>query len=326
MKLPISQLFAKKEKQAYLLGVLLYDERIKVIIFSQNSTSLQIITHHEELLPALLDEITLEQLTDVFDKAIGVAENKLPENADLKQTIFGVKQEWTQDKKIKKEYLLKLKKISEDLDLEPIGFIVFTESLIHLLEQEQGVPVSGILVEVGKRSLTTSVLRASKIVESREGPITHSVASTVDQLLQQIITVEILPSKLLVSVDASDRELEKQFEQHSWTKTLPFLHDPQIHILPSNFDLKAIAAGTATQLGLTLNDVELSAEPLPETTKKESQFESEEETTKEDAFDVKDTPPEEHLESPDRFGFVQNRDIDSIPPPTISELDRKSVV
>jgi len=305
MKLPISQLFAKKEATIYLLGILLYDERLKVIIFNQNESSLQIVTHHEELLPATLDECSHEQLIESFDKAIGIAENKLPENADLRKTIFGVKQDWVEEEKIKKDYLIKLKKISEELDLEPIGFIVFTESLSHLISQKQDAPLSGILVEVEKETLTLSILRAGKIIESKTDTIKQSEAVTVDNLLQQITDIEILPSKLLISETFRKKNLKKQFEDHEWSKTLPFLHEPQIQILPSGFDLQAIAVGTATQLGLVLNEVELVPENLSNHTPvvdEQNHISSEQE--------------DGEFKTPEAFGFVHNKDIDSVPTKT----------
>src|SRR3990172_6833585 len=50
-------------------------------------------------------------------------------------------------RKIKKEYLGKLKKISDSLDLKPMGFLVVTEAISHLLQKEEGAPVSAILCE-----------------------------------------------------------------------------------------------------------------------------------------------------------------------------------
>ena len=66
------------------------------------------------------------------------------------KTIFGVKGSWVDESKINPEKLAKLKKISDELGLIPIGFLVIFEAIAFLLEKEEGAPVTTILAETGK--------------------------------------------------------------------------------------------------------------------------------------------------------------------------------
>jgi len=51
----------------------------------------------------------------------------------------------------------RLKKASDELGLEPIGFLVSAESIVNLLQKDEGAPVTAVLVEMGQKFITVSV-------------------------------------------------------------------------------------------------------------------------------------------------------------------------
>ena len=56
-----------------------------------------------------------------------------------------------------------------------------------------------------------------------------------------------MPARIVVFDGAEDQSQE--FINHRWSKSLPFLHLPQVTTLPSEFDAKAVLFGAATQMG-----------------------------------------------------------------------------
>jgi hypothetical protein len=255
MNLPFFKKFNKKIVPLYFLVLVLRDEKTEAVIFEELEGKAKIVGQKEEHFSTSIDAISQEELLEKLDKAISQAESSLPENIQTTKTIFGVKESWTDNDQIKKEYLAKLKKTSEELGLVPIGFLVISQAISHLLQKEEGVPVSAILTEVNKRSLTVTLLRAGKSIETKSSEIHDSIPFTVDTLLKHFDIPEILPSRIIIF--NGNEDLSQEFISHTWSKSLPFLHLPQVTNLPHGFDAKAVLFGAATQMGFEVLEKDL---------------------------------------------------------------------
>src|SRR3989344_289542 len=149
MKLPFSlPRFKKQEKSEYFLALLLRDEKVSAVILEESEGKMRTIGSHEELFSSSIEQIPEGEWLTILDKAISKAEESLPTAVETHKTVFGVKEEWVEESRIKKEYLSRLKKASEELDLSPLGFLVITEAIVHLIQQEEGAPVTAILADI----------------------------------------------------------------------------------------------------------------------------------------------------------------------------------
>lgn len=279
MNLPFFSFFGKKEKKQYFLTLLLYEEKVTALVFEEFLGKIQILGRHEEYFETSSEEATLDEWLEVLDKAISTAESALASNVETQKTLFGIQKNWTEDSKIKKEHLAKLKKITDTLGLLPIGFLIIPEAIAHLLKKEEGAPVSAILVEVDRKNIFVSILRAGRLLETKKAKIEDSVSQTTDRILHHFTSHEVLPSRIIIFDGEDNEKLSQEFISHSWSKSLPFLHVPQITVLPIDFDTKAIIFGAATQMGFEVLE------------KEEAPTISEKETTTSD------------------FGFVEEKDI-----------------
>lgn len=250
MKLPIPALFGKKSPSNYYLALLLRDEKAVAVVLEELQGKLHIKGIGETTFSTHLEDIPFEELLESLDRAISKAEDTLPPNVETEQTVFGVKDGWVEDKKIKKEYLTKLKKLCDSLSLQPIGFMVIAEAISHLLSEEEGAPLSAILSEIGKHQITLTLFRANRILEVHSARIEDSIPQTVDRLLHHF-TTDVLPSRIVVFNGGEGEELAQKFIAHHWSKSIPFLHVPQISVLPEGFDNKAMVYGAAEQMGFT---------------------------------------------------------------------------
>ncbi len=263
MKLPIPHLsFGKKQpKKAYFLCLLLRDEQISAYILEETNGQLQLVSKQEEVLPASIEQETPEQWLEILDRIISKAEEALPKDILTHKTMFGVKEGWVEDKKIKKEYLTKMKQVCDSLDLQPIGFLVITEAIAHQMQEEEGAPLTAILVEIGKQKLTVSHIRAGRIIETQHTAIIESPAQTVDALLKHFTSVTVLPSRIVVYDGINTDQIVQDFISHQWSKSLPFLHMPQITSLPHGFDAQSVILGAAEQMGLQVSNLNLNMLP-----------------------------------------------------------------
>src|SRR3989344_1994733 len=258
MKLPSLPFLEKKEKQEYFLALVLRNEKVNAVFFEEMDGMVKVLGKHTEYFENSIEQASSEELLEILDKAISTAEQFLPQSSETVKTIFGVKGSWVENNKIKKDYLLKLKKISDELGLIPIGFLVIFEAIAHLLQKEEGAPVSTVLVETGEKFVSVALLRAGRIIESKTSEILESPAQTTDNLLKHFSSSEILPARIIILSD--DEDESQEFINHIWSKSLPFLHLPQVTTLPLEFDGRAILFGAAKQMGFDVLDAEISKE------------------------------------------------------------------
>lgn len=292
----------KKENFSYFLVLILRNNKANAVIFEESGGTVKIINESSEPFKESVEESSEEDFLNVLDKVISKAESLLPENVETQKTIFGVKENWVEDSRIKKEYLAKLKKASDELGLIPIGFLITTEAIVHFLAREEGAPVSAILAEIDRDYVSVSLIRAGKIVETKTGKLAGSPAETVDTLLKHFENVEVFPARIIIF--DGEKDLTQDFISHSWSKTLPFLHLPQIANLERGFDAKSVLSGAASEMGFQILG-ESSATPTAQR--------ASDETSKEDSKIMESAQhhPSEISEdaSPDFFGFIKDKDI-----------------
>jgi len=320
MKLPFLD---NKPKTEYFLSLVLRDDRINAFIFEQQENTIKIVNSQEESFSDSLDNTSYEDLLDGADKVISQAEDELNLSKEVQKTIFGLKEAWVKDGKIKSEYLQILKKLSDSLGLAPVGFLTVSEAVVSLLQKEEGAPPSAILVDVGKNNVTVASVRAGKVVEVKTAEIHQSPIFTVDTLLKHFEIIEILPAKVILLNE--DEELVQEFIGHQWSKSLPFLHLPQIVSLQSDSIGKAFVLGLANQTGAKVLDQFDKAEE-PEVEKEPEPVEPEVSEPQERASEnvepaqVVEQPIEElhsnikFVDAPDFFGFTK-KDVAKAEPP-----------
>lgn len=322
MKLPIPFWSSKKEESDYYLSLILTDEKVGAVILKVEEGALKKINSNEVFFSDSLEELSLDELISAIDKAISRAEEMLPPDIQTHQTVFGVKDTWVDNetKKIKKEYLEKLKRVCNALDLSPIGFMVTAEAIMHLMQDEEGAPVSAAFAEIGKKYITLSLLRGGKVIETVSSPHLDSLPATVDKLLGHF-TVPVLPARIIIFQSKPDERTSHAFMSHPWSKHLPFLHVPQVTVLPESFDMRSVMFGAAAQMGFKV--IEGKHEELPVVSPKmvkeelleaqqEGQMESDNlQAVEEEPIDFGKTAAvvEGDAAAASDFGFVVDQDI-----------------
>lgn len=332
MKLPILSGLTRdnKESAQFYLGLVLGNEKVTSVIFEKIGSTIKFVGSDEEYFKNTIEDAETEEFLDTLDKVITSAETALPDKVEVKKTLFGVKDNWIEDGKLKKEYLEKLKKAGEELALEPIGFLVSTESVINLITKEEGAPVTAILCDIGKKYITISWVRGGKILETRSSEIHQSVSYTVDTLLKHFQSPGNLPARVVL-LDSEEDELTQEFISHQWSRSLNFLHLPQILSLPEDAIVKSVLLGAATQMGTSL----VYDSPKTENETPEKIVPDEKEEVAPESLD-KEEEVEEKKElgyvsedsSMEFFGFVEGADIakTKIPEPKISPNVPEEVV
>ncbi len=284
MRLPAIPFLTKTTTSEFFLSLIFESDKVSSILFREQEKNLNIIGTHEVKLD--LNKASGEDLIVACDSVISKLEMSLPEGATLEKTIFAVPYSWIDDGKINPDKLSDLKKISTELALVPMGFIVSIEAIVAFLQKKEGAPVSGIFVELGEQTLSVFIVRSGNVIDVKEGIIEDGVEKTVEELLGRVTKLDVLPSKIVLLHNKEAEAIQQKFLSHHWTKELPFMHLPQVAILDRGFENEAIISGVASQLNVTVTD--------------ELKVESKEEIGEEERV------PEQ---TADAFGFVQDEDI-----------------
>lgn len=287
MKLPAIPFLTKTVTSEFFLSLIFESDKISSILFKEQEKTLIILASHE--VPIDLEQATVEDLVVTSDNVISKLELSLPENATLEKTIFAVPYSWVEEGKIKSERLTQLKKISIELALTPMGFIVSIEAIIAFLQKKEGAPIRGIFVELSEKYLTVFIVRGGDIIDVKHGIVEESVEKTVEKLLGQVTSLDVLPSKIVLLHNKESENIQQKFLSHHWTKELPFMHLPQVAILERGFENESIISGVATQLNVNLKgDVSVATS--------EEVGEDEEEVS----------------QSTGTFGFIKDEDIKEV--------------
>ncbi len=265
MKLPNLPFLNKKPEQEFFISLLLKPKNVVAILLKNKDSNISIISTKSVSLD--LESASTEDMVAACDEAISAIELSLDEDQKLEKTIFSLPYSWTESEgAIKKERLTQLKKLSVELALKPMGFIISIEALIKYFQDKEGVPLSAIFVEEAKNKVFLYLVKGGKIVEVQSGEVSEEVEKAVEHTLKKVEKFETLPSKMILLYHDDIDARQQNFLTFPWNKDLPFLHLPQISLMEKGFENEAVVDAIASQMNANISDkVEVSGAELIDT-------------------------------------------------------------
>lgn len=285
----------KKESREFFLTLHIKPYSIGAILLEKKGRSLIVVSSYESSLSNHVDTFSPQELLEYSDKAISSIENSVPQARDVEKTIFSLPNHWVEDAKIKKDHLLSLKKITDDLSLVPIGFLISTEAIVHALQEKEGAPLSAILIEIINEQLFLSLVKQGKILEEERATIQESAIATSEHLLHNLKNVEVLPSRILLLENSQNDKKQQVFVSHTWAKSIPFLHIPQVEVLDKVFEQESVIRGVSDQLGLELR---LDGFPIEK---------------------IEDEVEKNEIQEDEDFGFMKEQDLSNMEKKDLNE-------
>lgn len=284
----------QRPQAKYYLALILKEKEIKAIVWQDEGGQVSLYDTGIVYTQESVDSIDSEQLLVSVDQAIGIAEKNLPQNIKTTHCIFGLEEWWIKDNVIAPHYMTKLKTICKELELKPLGFVVLTEALSHVLKREEGVSPNAFLVLLGFDAITVSLIRHG-VVEKTATLAKNGVTETelTATIIQSFGDLDIKPHRFLLYDGAiSAEEARNEFVNFDWQERLGFMHMPKVDVLPKDLDMLAVVSGAAKEMGLSFgSDEQREAEHVIEASEQENEVENVE------------VPKEGD------FGFLVNEDI-----------------
>ncbi len=185
------------------------------------------------------------ELTEAANQALDEALADFEFNPS--KVLFGVPDYWLQDDNLKEEYLKSLRKLTKDLDLEPMAFVSMSHAISHFLQKQTGVPTTAVLINYAD-PLVVSVVKGGKIVGSKEIRRSEDLAFDLEKILLQFDEIEVLPSRILVFGQSKGSGLKEKLVSFPWMSKLPFLHLPKIDLLDESVTIQAVCFAGASEL------------------------------------------------------------------------------
>ncbi|MBI3384577.1 hypothetical protein HY030_00060 [Candidatus Gottesmanbacteria bacterium] len=188
---------------------------------------------------------TSEQYDETLEpggiKAANLAISTIEEKVlGVSKVVFGVPFSWVEEGKIQSHYQSFLKKLSAELDLTPLGFVVIQDALNFYLEKEEGMPLTAILVEVLEKDLIVSLIKIGKTRIVKAKRVEQGNAETLSLILKEFSLDEVLPSNILIYGQGNNlEEVKQELISFPWLTKVDFLHFPKIEVLPKDIDIIA---------------------------------------------------------------------------------------
>lgn len=251
MPLPnfLNKIFQKKhEETEYYLALEIKQHYVKAAVWNKTADISSLIGTGEKEAGENWDEVI-----NAADEAISAAAGLL-DQSKINKTIFGLKESWIVEGKIKKEILGNLKKLCSELTLTPLGFVTNTESVLSYIQKNEGTRLTAILLDINTKEIALSVIRVGKISNTKIWDRSEkSLSEEISAVLKSFTDEEVLPSRIILYDGRSDLEAVRQeLINFPWTQKASFLHFPKIEILPDKADLEGLVYAGSTELGSQL--------------------------------------------------------------------------
>lgn len=243
-----------------------------------------------------------ETLVQAADSALSAAAASFEEEGEEpNKVVFGLPSSFAEDGSIKPERLRLLKKISEELELKPAGFVVIPEALVHLLKSREGAPPNAILVGLLEDAIELSLVENAKVTGTVEVARSMSLGADVAEGLARFPGNRQYPSRIILYNHrvADLEEATQALIDAEWQQLkIEFLHTPKVETLEENALVAAVSLAGGAEVGQA-KSVELASEELGAEEKVEEKQE------KEEVGKAPEEEPELKEVSPEELGFVE---------------------
>jgi hypothetical protein len=234
-----------KEKKEYFWALLLEAQWISSAVWQIEGGKVEVISTS----PSTRWE-NEENLIEAVDASLSSCTQNLPEDiGEPSKTVFGVPSLWVEGGNIKEEHLASLKKICQELSLEPSGFVVLPEAIAHFVKIKEESPLSGVTVGISNENLDISVFNLGKLIGTTIVARSVSVQEDLLEGLSRLaVNQESFPPRILLynQKEPELEEIKSALESFEWGKIgeSGFLHTPKLEIIePDNKILAVCLAG-----------------------------------------------------------------------------------
>lgn len=250
--MPLSSLFASSEPaEKYLLTIVLTESYIQSAFWKFDQQQV-----------VIMDRSDRHTYTDDQDclKQIDQSLQELSrESESANEVVFGLEPNWVTPTGVSDLKKPLLKKVTQELSLKAVGFVVIGEAVYQSVLKSQAY-LTALLLEIQQDELRVSLIKQGKLMATekvgRSGDTAADLAEGLARFGKAAPALAQLPSKIILfSYQLTEDELaneEQAILHHDWVSSQTFLQPPFIEILTSGTVLDAVVVEGGTAVGQSL--------------------------------------------------------------------------
>lgn len=223
-------------------GLFLQEDKVTGLVFDLADNGIRILAQFTSTLSNGMDAI-VEDIDDILFRL------ETDSNKKLKKTIFFVTSYYIDEdtKQIKREYKPIIKKITQELELEAMGFIECFEAVSELMAKKEGIHLNVILVELGAATAHLFIYKNDKQIYSTSFARTETLVQDLKKIFTEIKVQFMLPSRIVLYPYSHTQKEVVHLVNHTWSEDV-FVHMPKIETLSEEDLNKGLAEIFYTQL------------------------------------------------------------------------------
>lgn len=237
----------------YFLAFLIEKESVKAAIWTIEEEKARIIGEGEK---ETWDGESASELTESAGLSLSSAISKLEEGEQKPpaKVILGLSDTWVKEGKILPEKLTLLKRLTTELSLTPLGFVVESEAYAHFLKTSEGGAANAILINLEPWGIKITLILLGKVAGVEMVGRSDNLALDVEEGLLRFPQETAFPARIILSGEEDLETAKQALLSYPWQepeKKLSFLHFPKVEMAPENFDILSLCLAGGTEIAKT---------------------------------------------------------------------------
>ncbi len=160
-----------------------------------------------------------------------------PDSEKIDDVVFGFEPNWVKNEGIIESRRKFLKTVSEDLSLNPVGYVVINEALYESLLRQKPM-LSAVILYIGERFVNLNLIRQGRLISSQSVGRSQKLVADLKEAVARFFqnapgSAQFPPNVILASAVVPTAEL-KDYQQkliaQNWAEELNFIQEPVIKL------------------------------------------------------------------------------------------------
>ncbi len=242
IKLPLDLFQQKKNPEDIYLGLFLKEKAGAVLFIERKRDKLEILAKEQFSYTNGWDNI-VEDVDDTLYK-LETQTKKSPE-----KTIFFIYSHFVDDTThdIRSPFLHKIKELSKNLELKPLGYIECHEGIAGYLEKRDGVVPTCTLIELDGSFLTAFVYKGGKVLYKETIQRSQEIIDDLIPILEKVNHIAMIPTRVVI-YDSKNLGVEaEKILSYRWSSEL-FMQLPKVEVVTDQDLLESLISVFSTQV------------------------------------------------------------------------------
>lgn len=184
--------------------------------------------------------VDLESLSDAIEFGLEELNEAID---DVAKVLFGLPEHWIEADDVSKEYKEVLKKVTQKMSLDPIGFVVSEEAVFQHIGRQPNAASQMLFINATISDVKLALVERGNQLQAEKFGRSENISDDVLEGLARLQEKPYPPIMNLYSLSLTDEKLEElgnELAGFEWTKDEVFAQLPEIQIISRDIFMEAI--------------------------------------------------------------------------------------